>query len=84
MKTHEERRIRAHRNGGSVSVVLPRWFAAPGDTVIVRRENGGQLSLRRDKAPATVGDLLSRMRELGGAPLTRPPQPAAQRRARIQ
>jgi virulence-associated protein VagC len=84
MKVHDERRVRAHRNGGSVTVVLPRWFAAPGDTVIVRREGGDKLSLRRDKTPATVGDLLARMRELGGAPLTRPPQPAPQRRKRIQ
>ena len=34
MKLHAERHVRAHRNGGSVSVVLPRWFATPGDTVI--------------------------------------------------
>jgi virulence-associated protein VagC len=84
MKLHAERQVRAHRNGGSVSVVLPRWFAAPGDTVIVRREDKDTLSLRRvEPAMKTVGDLVRRMREIGGPPIVRPPQLPYEKRARL-
>jgi len=85
MKLHAEKRVRAHRNGGSVSVILPRWFAAPGDTVVLRREIGDTLSLRRAEKPMkTLGDLIQRMREIGGPPIVRPPQPPAEKRVRLR
>jgi len=84
MKLHAERQVRAHRNGGSVSVVLPRWFAAPGDTVIVRREDADTLSLRRAGSKMkTLGDFIAEMRRIGGPPIRRPKQLPAEKRARL-
>ncbi len=84
MKLHADWQVRAHRNGGSVSVVLPRWFAAPGDTVIVRQKDALTLTLRRVEPPMkTVGDLARRMQEIGGPPIVRPPQPPFEKRARL-
>jgi len=85
MKLHAERQVRAHRNGGSVSVVLPRSFAAPGDTVIIRQEKDKTLSLRKaEPEMKTLGDLVARMREIGGPPIVRPPQPPMTKRAKLR
>jgi hypothetical protein len=85
MKLHAERKVKAHRNGGSVSVVLPRWFAAPGDRVILRREADNTLSLRKaEPEMKTLGDLIARMREIGGPPIVRPPQPPMTKRAQLR
>jgi hypothetical protein len=84
MKLHAERQVRAHRNGGSVSVVLPRWFAAPGDKVILRREAGNTLSLRKaEPEMKTLGDFIAEMRRIGGPPIRRSRQPPMDKRPRL-
>lgn len=71
MNAHEEplpaRTVRLFRNGRSQAVRIPKEFEFEGNEVVITQQSANRLVIeqRRLKQAKTIGEFISRLREIG-------------------